>query len=160
MLQVAYLVTIPTGVALGQILYTKTGESVAILFATNASLVVVALIYSALRLQWRSAPNMSITEKVPVSRFFCDFFDKNHLIQTIRAVIKKRPGHRRAYLVALLIAMALYTFQRGKNIYLISFDLIYCYPKTDNVTCPIQWWYTPVQYISITLLNDKKETRK
>ncbi|KAF4518418.1 hypothetical protein B566_EDAN002071 [Ephemera danica] len=116
MLQVSYLLTIPVGVALGQLLFTATGESVPAVFGVNATLVFIAFVYSAFRLIWRSAPqspNDPPVRKVPLRLFCCDFFDYTHLRETVRAIVRRRPGHRRAYLIALLFAMALYTFQRG-----------------------------------------------
>ncbi|CAB3377567.1 Hypothetical predicted protein [Cloeon dipterum] len=125
LLQVSYLITIPTGVALGKILFNATGESVVICFLVNAALLVVALIYAALRLNWRSAKRVMDTAKVVEKRkpFLCDFFDRQHLADTIRTVFRKRPGSRRAYLWGLLIAMGLYTFHRDES------SLMYLYTQ-------------------------------
>jgi len=115
MVQASYLVTIPTGVAIGKILYNATGKSVAICFLVNTALVVLALIFSIFRLKWKSANRAADTAKVVEKKkpFLCDFFDRHHLIATVKAIVRKRPGPRRAYLWGLLIAMALYTFHRG-----------------------------------------------
>jgi MFS transporter, PCFT/HCP family, solute carrier family 46, member 3 len=118
MVQASYLVTIPTGVAIGKILFNATDRSAAICFLVNTGLVVVALVYAFFRLKWKSASRASDTAKVVEKSkpFLCDFFDRHHLIATVRAVARKRPGARRFYLWGLLIAMALYTFHRGIKI--------------------------------------------
>lgn len=117
MVQASYLVTIPTGVAIGKILYNATGRSVVICFLVNTGLVIASLVYAFFRLKWKSANRASDTAKVVEKSkpFLCDFFDRHHLIATVRAIVRKRPGARRAYLWGLLIAMALYTFHRGVN---------------------------------------------
>jgi hypothetical protein len=121
MVQASYLITIPTGVAIGKILYNATDKSVVICFSVNTILVLSALVYSAMRLEWKTAPKAvsPVAKKKP---FLCDFFDRHHLVATINAILRKRPGHRRAYLWGLLIAMALYTFHRGSKNYNFFFN--------------------------------------
>jgi PCFT/HCP family folate transporter-like MFS transporter 1/3 len=88
-----------------------TGYSYAIMFGINASLLLAAILYTLWRLKWRTTDGQ---EPVP-SNCFADFFDCDHVVQSVKAVVRKRPGKRRTYLVILFIAMALYTFQRGQS---------------------------------------------
>lgn len=105
------------------------------MFSINSSLLFLGLIYTFLRLDWATTPqqrpfdfcclktkNKLITKEEQEqdeqnSKPFCivDFFDVKHLIQTIKTLVKKRPIHGRTFLIILIISMALYTFQRGKN---------------------------------------------
>ncbi|XP_059483676.1 proton-coupled folate transporter [Neocloeon triangulifer] len=125
MLQASYLITIPTGVAVGKVLFNATGRSVVACFLVNAALVALALIYAAVRLKWRSATRAPDAAKVVEKRrpFLLEFFDRHHLADTIRTVMRKRPGARRAYLWGLLIAMGLYTFHRDES------SLMYLYTQ-------------------------------
>lgn len=44
-----------------------------------------------------------------------DFFDGQHVADTVRTLIRKRPNHCRTFLWVLLIAMFFYTFQRDEK---------------------------------------------
>lgn len=54
--------------------------------------------------------------------FFADFFDKQHVLDSLNILRKPRPGHRRSFLILLLIAMSLYTFQRDENQYMYMYS--------------------------------------
>ncbi|XP_023703575.1 proton-coupled folate transporter isoform X2 [Cryptotermes secundus] len=111
-LDITYLSTMPTGVALGKYLWSSvTGYSYAIMFGINASLLLSAILYALWRLKWRTTDSQ---QPMPCN-FFSDFFDCDHVVQSVKAVVRKRPGNRRTYLVILFIAMALYTFQRDEK---------------------------------------------
>lgn len=111
-LDIAYLSTMPTGVALGKYLWSSvTGHSYAIMFGMNASLLLTAILYALWRLKWRTTESQ---QPLPCN-LLGDFFDFNHVVQSVKTVVKKRPGNRRLYLVVLFIAMALYTFQRDEK---------------------------------------------
>lgn len=111
-LDIAYLSTMPTGVALGKYLWSSvTGYSYAIMFGINASLLLAAILYTLWRLKWRTTDSQ---QPIPCN-FLSDFFDCDHVVQSVKAVVRKRPGNRRTYLVILFIAMALYTFQRDEK---------------------------------------------
>lgn len=112
-LDVIYLSTMPTGVALGSYLFVHVlNSSYTIMFAINSSLLVLAIIYSFLCLEWQTS-----AQQQPMSNVnpFADFFDKKHVIATMKTLTKRRKHHGRTYLWILLTAMALYTFQRDEK---------------------------------------------
>ncbi|GLG98999.1 Uncharacterized protein GBIM_05543 [Gryllus bimaculatus] len=114
-LDVVYLSTLPTGVALGKYLYASvTGRSFAIMFAINASMLAVAIIFAFWRLEWQST---SQQQPLLGSGTNCcsDFFDKQHVIDSVKALCRKRPGYRRTYLIIILLSMMFYTFQRDEK---------------------------------------------
>ncbi|KDR13825.1 Proton-coupled folate transporter [Zootermopsis nevadensis] len=112
MLDITYLLTMPTGVALGKYLWSSVaGYSYPIMFGINSSLLFVAILYALWQLKWRTTESQQ-----PIPRnYFGDFFDCDHVVQSVKVVVRKRPGNRRVYLVILFIAMALYTFQRDEK---------------------------------------------
>lgn len=102
------------------------------MFSLNSLLLLIAITYSFFRLEWSTNPN-----QVPYKLWFLnkkrddddddvngenkrstncllDFFNKDHLIDSVKAIIKPRANHGRIYLIALIFSMGLYTFQRGK----------------------------------------------
>jgi hypothetical protein len=81
------------------------------MFGINASLLFAAILYTLWRLKWRTTESQ---QPIP-NNCFGDFFDCDHVVQSVNAVVRKRSGNRRMYLVILFIAMALYTFQRGQS---------------------------------------------
>lgn len=107
------------------------------MFVLNASLLFLSLLYSYFRLDWATTPQQKplrmccsrsakkntsdscgediVGEEETLKEPNCllDFFDKDHLIQSCKTIIKKRPNHGRIYLLAIVLSMALYTFQRG-----------------------------------------------
>lgn len=83
------------------------------MFAINTSLLVVAVLYTFIRLEWRS--NDSQRPLSEASNIFWDFFDYNHVIETVKTFSKKRPRNRRTYLCLLIVMMALYVFQRDER---------------------------------------------
>ncbi|KAK2585368.1 hypothetical protein KPH14_010045 [Odynerus spinipes] len=112
-LDVVYLSTMPTGVALGSYLFTRVVNlSYTIMFTINATLLLIAILYSFLNLKWQTSTQQRAMSNVnPV----VDFFDKKHVIATMRTLTRRRENHGRIYLWVLLIAMALYTFQRDEK---------------------------------------------
>ena len=88
-----------------------TGHSYAIMFGINASLLLAAILYAVWQLEWRTTESQ---QPLPCN-VLGDFFDFDHVVQSVKTVVKKRPGNRRLYLLVLFIAMALYTFQRGQS---------------------------------------------
>lgn len=83
------------------------------MFTINASLLGLAIIYSFIALKWRTNE-----EQRPLSEannVITDFFDCNHVIQTLKTIIRKRFKKQRLYLILLIIAMACYTFQRDER---------------------------------------------
>ncbi|KAI4501384.1 hypothetical protein M0802_003757 [Mischocyttarus mexicanus] len=111
-LDIIYLSTMPTGVALGSYLFTNVvNSSYGIMFAINVTLLAIGIIYSFLNLEWQTQRRQQISNDNP----FIDFFDKKHVQETIKTLTKKRENHGKAYLWILLLAMALYTFQRDEK---------------------------------------------
>ncbi|KAK9752753.1 Major Facilitator Superfamily [Popillia japonica] len=112
--EVCYLVTMPTGIALGKVLYNKvTNKSYAIMFTINASLLFLAIVYSFIRLDWRT--NEKQRPLSEANNVFTDFFDGDHVVQTVSTICKRRPNRQRTYLLILILSMAFYTFQRDEK---------------------------------------------
>ncbi|XP_017791120.1 PREDICTED: proton-coupled folate transporter isoform X2 [Habropoda laboriosa] len=112
-LDVLYLTTMPTGVALGSYLYTSVvNYSYTIMFIINASLLALAILYSLIRLKWQTLPQQ---QPLAGANWLTDFFDKKHVIATMKTMIKHRPNHKKLHLWLLLIIMMLYTFQRDEK---------------------------------------------
>lgn len=119
-LEVCYLATMPSGIALGSYLFNKVvDKSYTIMFVINTSLMVMAFVYALARLDWQSNPNQRPFSEAPSK--LLDFFDYSHVTNTIITVCKKRPSNRRTYLVMMFIMMGLYTFQRDER------DMMYIY---------------------------------
>ncbi|CAG2057635.1 unnamed protein product [Timema podura] len=113
-LDVVYLATMPTGIALGKYLFNLTDQSYTIMFSLNASMLLIAILYTIARLEWQTTPSQ---QPLNSSTNCCtDFFDKEHVIQSVKTVIKKRPHHRRVYLIILFcIHGSLYVSERWWN---------------------------------------------
>lgn len=92
--EVCYLATMPTGVALGKYLFSNvTNQSYSILFIINASSLFLSILYTALRLKWRT-----VERQRPISEannVFLDYFDYNHAVETFRTLFKWRPFNGR-----------------------------------------------------------------
>ncbi|KAH8365802.1 hypothetical protein KR093_004455, partial [Drosophila rubida] len=124
-LDAVYLTAMPTGVALGSYLfYNVFRKSYADMFAVNATMLVLAIIYTLLALKWQTTPNQRSLRELGCCGFWADFFDKQHIKDSFGVLLKPRMGHRRSFLYILLISMALYTFQRdeGRYLYLYTID--------------------------------------
>ncbi|CAL7942134.1 unnamed protein product [Xylocopa violacea] len=112
-LDVVYLSTMPTGVALGSYLFTNVANSsYTIMFIINTSLLVLAILYSLIRLKWQTLPQQQPLEG---ANLLTDFFDKKHVVATMRTVTKDRPNYGKVHLWLLLVIMMLYTFQRDEK---------------------------------------------
>ncbi|XP_073840466.1 lysosomal proton-coupled steroid conjugate and bile acid symporter SLC46A3 isoform X2 [Musca autumnalis] len=121
-LDVCYLSAMPTGVALGSYLfYNHFNRSYAYMFTLNASLLALSIIYTIFALKWQTTPKQRSLKELGCCGFFGDFFDKQHVLDSVGVLTKKRPGNRRGFLIILLIAMALYTFQRDEGQYLYMY---------------------------------------
>ncbi|XP_070135388.1 lysosomal proton-coupled steroid conjugate and bile acid symporter SLC46A3 isoform X2 [Drosophila bipectinata] len=123
-LDVIYLSAMPTGVALGSHLYYKVfNQSYADMFTVNASLLALAIIYSFFALKWQTTPRQRSLRELGYCGFWVDYFDKQHVKDSFAVLVKKRRGHRRSFLIILLVSMALYTFQRDEGSYLYMYTL-------------------------------------
>ena len=114
-LDICYLSTMPTGVALGAYIYAKTDKSFTIMFIINASLLFIAILYSIINLNWRTTDRQQSICELRWYQMPLDFFDKRHVVLSLKTFCKKRTLNRRIYLFILMIAMAFYTFQRDEK---------------------------------------------
>lgn len=98
---------------LGKVLYKQVQQSYAAMFGINVSLLVLAVIYTFLRLDWQTSSRQRPLSEA--SNILTDFFDYNHVINTCTTLVKKRRQHQRTYLLILILMMAFYTFQRDEK---------------------------------------------
>ncbi|XP_037940194.1 proton-coupled folate transporter [Teleopsis dalmanni] len=118
-LDICYLSAMPTGVALGSYLYNNVlKKSYANMFAVNASLLALSIIYTLFALKWQTTPKQRPLSELGCCGFFADYFDRQHVKDSLSVLVKKRLGHRRVFLILLLLSMFFYTFQRDENGYL------------------------------------------
>lgn len=82
------------------------------MFTINTTLLVISVIYSLIVLKWQTNPRQMSLGGVNV---FTDFFDKEHVIASIKTLTKPRKNNARLHLWILFIAMAFYTFQRDEK---------------------------------------------
>ncbi|XP_043650265.1 proton-coupled folate transporter [Drosophila teissieri] len=123
-LDVIYLSAMPLGVALGShLFYNVFNQSYADMFTVNASLLALAIIYTLCALKWQTTPRQRSLRELGYCGFWGDFFDKQHVKDSLAVLVKPRKGHRRSFLVILLVSMALYTFQRDEGQYLYMYTL-------------------------------------
>lgn len=141
-LDITYLASMPIGIAAGKAIFSAVDRSYTIMFILNCSMLVCAIIYTFFCLDWATTPQqrplklccLNVSKKTehntsengvindPVEddkkekdpNCLLDFFDKDHLIGSLRTVLKTRPNHGRLYLIIIVISLGLYTFQRGK----------------------------------------------
>lgn len=93
-------------------LFNKVANrSYAIMFAINSSLLLLSIIYTFLRMEWRTTERQRPWREA--DNMITDFFDTDHVVQSVKILVKKRPLHKRAFLSIFIVMMALYTFQRG-----------------------------------------------
>lgn len=113
-LDAIYLSTMPTGVALGSYVFSRlVNLPYTIMFIVNATLLVLAIVYSLLWLKWQTSPRQ---QPLPSgTNLLVDFFDMKHVASTIRMMLKSRLHHGKLHLWFLLLAMAFYTFQRDEK---------------------------------------------
>ncbi|XP_034941213.1 proton-coupled folate transporter [Chelonus insularis] len=112
-LDIAYLSTMPTGVALGSYLFTNVvNRSYSIMFTINTTLLVTSVIYTLIVLKWRTN---SRQEPMTGVNIITDFFDKEHILATIKTLTKPRDQFARLHLWLLFTAMTFYTFQRDEK---------------------------------------------
>lgn len=108
-----YLASMPTGIALGSFVFSSVvNKSYTWMFAISTCILACALLYSCVRLKWRTADSQRSLKGVNICS---DFFDWKHVTESIRAVIRPRVNHGRLYLVLIILSMGLYTFQRNER---------------------------------------------
>lgn len=114
-LDATYLSTMPIGVAIGNLIYNRTAKSFTIMFAINASLLLLSIIYSIVRLKSRTTDRQVSILELPWYQMPGDFFDRQHVVTSLKTFFKKRTMNRRIYLYILMVAMSFYTFQRDEK---------------------------------------------
>lgn len=115
-LDVVYLSTMPTGVALGNLLYNNVvNRSFTAMFGINSCLMLIATLHCLLFLKWQTRPEQQSLRQAGIRNPIADFFDFNNIKQTLVTLTKRRPQNRRLFLWFLLISMAFYTFQRDER---------------------------------------------
>lgn len=65
--------------------------------------------------QWKTTPKQRPISEVSCCGLIPDFFDKDHVVQSVKTMVRKRKMNRRAYLWMLMFAMLFYTFQRDEK---------------------------------------------
>ena len=101
------------GIALGSYLFNHVVNfSFTIMFTINSFLLILSIIYSFLNLEWQTN-----NRQIPLkgTNICLDFFDKKHVIATVKTLTKRRDFNGRLFLWILLIGMMLYTFQRDEK---------------------------------------------
>ncbi|TGZ37058.1 Uncharacterized protein DBV15_02914, partial [Temnothorax longispinosus] len=102
-----------SGVALGSYVFTHlVNMSYTIMFAINATLLLLAIVYSLVWLKWQTSPRQ---QPLSGTNWLLDFFDTRHVATTMRTLVKSRCNHGKLHLWLLLLAMCLYTFQRDEK---------------------------------------------
>ncbi|XP_063838123.1 probable peptidoglycan muropeptide transporter SLC46 isoform X2 [Ostrinia nubilalis] len=115
-LDVVYLSTMPTGVAIGNVLFNKVvNRSFTVMFAINTCLMVLATLHCIFFLKWQTSPAQKTLREAGVKNPITDFFDVNNIKRTLVTLTKPRCNNRRLFLWFLLISMAFYTFQRDER---------------------------------------------
>lgn len=98
---------------MGSYLYTNVVKSsYTIMFTINTTLLALAIVYSLIRLKWRTLPQQ---QSLVGTNLLTDFFDRKHIAATIKTITKSRPNHGNLHLWLLLTIMMLYTFQRDEK---------------------------------------------
>lgn len=86
--------------------------SYTIMFAINATLLLLAIVYSFVWLKWQTSLRQ---QPLSGTNWLLDFFDMRHVSTTVRTLVKSRRNHGKLHLWLLLLAMCLYTFQRDEK---------------------------------------------
>lgn len=158
-LDATYLSTMPIGVAIGNLIYNRTAKSFTIMFAINASLLLLSIIYSIVRLKSRTTDRHVSILELPWYRMPGDFFDRKHVVTSLKTFFKKRTMNRRIYLYILMVSMSFYTFQRDEKpkMYLytqLKFNWnadLYSYFKTYQSTAYVVMMFLGVPFFTKVL---------
>lgn len=101
------------GVALGSYVFIHlVNMSYTIMFTINATLLLLAIVYSLVWLKWQTSPRQ---QPLSGTNWLLNFFDMRHVNTTVRTLVKSRRNHGKLHLWLLLLAMCLYTFQRDEK---------------------------------------------
>ncbi|XP_039276298.1 solute carrier family 46 member 3 isoform X2 [Nilaparvata lugens] len=115
LLEVAYLIPMPTGVALGSYIFTNVvNRSYLAMFSIQLALQVVAFLYACLTMKCKTN-HSTVAEHSGDSHCFWGVCNWNIVVETWRTLTRKHPNNRRILLIAIICAMGLYTFQRDEK---------------------------------------------
>ncbi|VVD02769.1 unnamed protein product [Leptidea sinapis] len=149
-LDAVYLSTMPTGIAIGDLVYKRlVDRSFTAMFAINTSLMVLATLYCVLTLKWQSRAEQVSMRDAGVRNPIKDFFDLNNIKQSVTTLTKKRSHNRRMFLWFLLISTAFYTFQRDEKPFLHMYTLKVF--QWDSTTYSNFRTYLSASYVILTL---------
>ncbi|XP_034248885.1 tetracycline resistance protein, class E-like isoform X4 [Thrips palmi] len=105
-----YLVAMPAGISLGAYLFGSVLDgSVTAMFAISTGFLAFCFVYSLLVLEWQTNDAQKSLKGVNICS---DFFDKHHIVESIKTLCRPRSSHGRLYLFLILLSVGLYTFQR------------------------------------------------
>lgn len=65
--------------------------------------------------QWLTTDKQRSITEIKCTGILSDFFDRQHVVDSIRTLTKYRPSNRRMYLCIFMVAMLCYTFQRDER---------------------------------------------
>ncbi|XP_054277315.1 proton-coupled folate transporter [Macrosteles quadrilineatus] len=106
LLEAAYLLTMPTGVAVGSYLFKKVlNGQFTLMFCVSGIMMLLSIFWAILRLQWCTNKTK---QTAPISCV-------GTVRDTLRVVTKSRPDSYALYLRIIVFAMAVYTFQRDEK---------------------------------------------
>ncbi|XP_031621409.1 thymic stromal cotransporter homolog [Contarinia nasturtii] len=125
LLEVSYLVTFPTGIALGSYLFNKVfNHSYFIMFSINAVILSTSILYAIVNLKWRTSTRQNSIREVGCCGLAGDFFDRQHVADTIKTLVKKRANRHHILFWIFLASMFFYTFQRDEKYYTFLYTKI------------------------------------
>lgn len=108
LVEVAYLITMPTGVSFGSYLFNRIlSRSYSTMFFISSFVVFLAILYTWKALEWHT--NKESTRTLPP----CGV--KSTFLETLQVVNKPRPKYHTLFLILIIFAMAVYTFQRDEK---------------------------------------------
>ncbi|CAH1394677.1 unnamed protein product [Nezara viridula] len=107
LLEVAYLLPMPIGTALGSYLYNGPLKiSFEGMFLINCVILLIAIFYTLLVIPWRTS------DPPKDERNACSL---GHIVDTLKTLFVKRKEGRRMIFILCLIGMAVYTLQRDES---------------------------------------------
>ncbi|XP_066901544.1 probable peptidoglycan muropeptide transporter SLC46 [Halyomorpha halys] len=107
LLEVAYLLPMPIGTALGSYLYNGPLKiSFKGMFLINCAILSIAILYTLLVIPWRTRDPPKDGDRA------CTL---GHIVDTLKILLVKRKEGRRMIFILCLIGMALFTLQRDES---------------------------------------------
>ncbi|KAL1116493.1 hypothetical protein AAG570_004965 [Ranatra chinensis] len=113
LLEVAYLLPMPIGVALGSYLFGVLDRSFAAMFTINAALLLASMAYTAVFVKLKTSGDHARWGGGGCR--LRSLFEVGHVVESVKSLLRPRSDNRRMYLLLTLTAMSLYTFQRDEK---------------------------------------------